>query len=288
MRLVLVTGMAGAGKSVALRGLEDAGYFCVDNLPPELLTELVKLQQGYGVERIAIAIDARSVHSLPSLHGILQTLQSQGVAVQQIFLDASDEVLMLRFSETRRRHPLSNNPLHSGNMGVASAIRQERELLEALRQHDWQVQVVDTTHLRASQLLSHIKNLVGQPSHSGLNVVLQSFAFKKGLPLDANFVIDARMLPNPFYEPGLRTLTGQDQPVQDFLAQQEKVNQMQDMLEGFLLAWLPEMAQEHRSYVNIAIGCTGGQHRSVYLVERLYDIIKDQWPVTKRHRELDQ
>ncbi len=283
--VVILTGMAGAGKSVALRGLEDAGFFCVDNLPPELLQEFVKLQGQHGVQRIAIAIDARSVRSLPKLSGVLQALQAQGVQVQQIFLDASDEVLKLRFSETRRRHPLSGDSRFVGDMGVANAIAQERELLQDIREQS-QVQLVDTSHLRAAQLLTHIKTLVGQSIDSHLSVVLQSFAFKKGLPLDANFVVDARMLPNPFYEDGLRVLTGQDAPVQAFLSQQPSVREMEEMVLEFLHKWLPAMAQEHRSYVNIAIGCTGGQHRSVYLVERIYQALAENWAVTKRHREL--
>ncbi len=284
MRLVLVTGMAGAGKSIALRGLEDAGYFCVDNLPPELLQELIALQYQRGTERMAVAIDARSVRSLPALAGVLEQLQAKGVQVQQLFLDASDEVLVRRFSETRRRHPLSGSHLDAGDMSVLQAIAAERQLLQSIREAE-KVHVLDTSHLRSAQLLDHIKQFLSRGSDS-LTVVLQSFGFKHGLPLDANFVFDVRMLPNPFYETALRPLTGRDAAVAQYLAEHESVQQMQAHILAFLQPWLPAMAAEHRSYVNVAIGCTGGQHRSVYLVEQLHTALSADWPSIKRHREL--
>lgn len=284
MNLVLVTGMAGAGKSIALRGLEDAGYFCVDNLPAELLQNLLDLQRQQGRQRVAIAIDARSVASLPALSGILQSLRSSGVALQQLFLDASDEVLVRRFSETRRRHPLSGSHLDTGDMSVLQAIAAERTLLQAMRDEDY-THVIDTSHLRTAQLLAHIKQLIAR-EQGGLSVVLQSFGFKHGLPLDANFVFDVRMLPNPFYEVDLRPLTGCDAPVAQYLAEHASVQQMQAHILAFLQPWLPAMAAEHRSYVNVAIGCTGGQHRSVYLVEQLQAALGQDWTVIKRHREL--
>ncbi len=284
MNLVLVTGMAGAGKSIALRGLEDAGYFCVDNLPPELLQELIALQRQRGTERMAVAIDARSVRSLPALAGVLEQLQAKGVQVQQLFLDASDEVLVRRFSETRRRHPLSGSHLDAGDMSVLQAIAAERQLLQSIREAE-KVHVLDTSHLRSAQLLDHIKQFLSRGSDS-LTVVLQSFGFKHGLPLDANFVFDVRMLPNPFYETALRPLTGRDAAVAQYLAEHESVQQMQAHILAFLQPWLPAMAAEHRSYVNVAIGCTGGQHRSVYLVEQLHTALSADWPSIKRHREL--
>ena len=284
MNLILVTGMAGAGKSIALRGLEDAGYFCVDNLPPELLQELIALQYQRGTERMAVAIDARSVRSLPALAGVLEQLQAKGVQVQQLFLDASDEVLVRRFSETRRRHPLSGSHLDTGDMSVLQAIAAERQLLQSIREAE-KVHVLDTSHLRSAQLLDHIKQFLSRGSDS-LTVVLQSFGFKHGLPLDANFVFDVRMLPNPFYETALRPLTGRDAAVAQYLAEHESVQQMQAHILAFLQPWLPAMAAEHRSYVNVAIGCTGGQHRSVYLVEQLHTALSADWPSIKRHREL--
>lgn len=284
MNLVLVTGMAGAGKSIALRGLEDAGYFCVDNLPAELLQNLLDLQRQQGRRRVAIAIDARSVASLPALSGILQSLRSSGVALQQLFLDASDEVLVRRFSETRRRHPLSGSHVDTGDMSVLQAIAAERTLLQSMRDEAY-THVVDTSHWRTAQLLGYIKQLISSGQDS-LTVVLQSFGFKHGLPLDANFVFDVRMLPNPFYEPNLRPLTGCDAPVAQYLAEHDSVQAMQAQVLAFLRAWLPAMSAEHRSYVNVAIGCTGGQHRSVYLVEQLQAALGQDWTVIKRHREL--
>jgi UPF0042 nucleotide-binding protein len=284
MNLVLVTGMAGAGKSIALRGLEDAGYFCVDNLPAELLQNLLDLQRQQGRQRVAIAIDARSVASLPALSGILQNLQAAGVALQQIFLDASDEVLVRRFSETRRRHPLAGSHADAGDLSVLQAIAAERQLLQSVRDEAY-THVVDTSHWRTAQLLGYIKQLISS-GQEGLTVVLQSFGFKHGLPLDANFVFDVRMLPNPFYEANLRPLTGCDAPVAQYLAEHDSVRAMQKGILDFLQAWLPAMAAEHRSYVNVAIGCTGGQHRSVYLVEQLQAALQAQWTVVKRHREL--
>jgi UPF0042 nucleotide-binding protein len=284
MHLVLVTGMAGAGKSIALHGLEDAGYFCVDNLPPTLLAELVALQRQYGTTHMAVAIDARSVRSLPALAGALEQLQAGDVQVQQLFLDASDEVLVRRFSETRRRHPLSGSHLDTGDMSVLQAIAAERALLQSIREAE-RVHVLDTSHLRTAQLLDHIKQFLSQGSDQ-LTVVLQSFGFKHGLPLDANFVFDVRMLPNPFYETALRPLTGRDAPVAQYLAEHDSVQAMQTHILAFLRPWLPAMAAEHRSYVNVAIGCTGGQHRSVYLVEQLHAALSADWPCIKRHREL--
>ena len=282
--LVLVTGMAGAGKSIALRGLEDAGYFCVDNLPAELLQSLLDLQRQQGRRRVAIAIDARSTASLPALSGILQSLRSSGVALQQLFLDASDEVLVRRFSETRRRHPLAGGQDDNSQRGVLQAIAAERQLLQRMRDEAY-THVVDTSHWRSAQLLTYIKQLIGNEAED-LVLVLQSFGFKHGLPLDANFVFDVRMLPNPFYEAALRPLTGCDAPVAAYLAEHDSVVAMQTQILAFLQAWLPAMSAEHRSYVNVAIGCTGGQHRSVYLVEQLQAALQAEWTVIKRHREL--
>ena len=286
MHLVLVTGMAGAGKSIALRGLEDAGYFCVDNLPAELLQNLLDLQRQQGRQRVAIAIDARSVASLPALLGILRNLRSSGVALQQFFLDASNEVLVCRFSETRRRHPLSGSHVDAGDMSVLQAIVAERQLLQSVRDEAY-THVIDTSHWRTAQLLAHIKELISSGQES-LTVVLQSFGFKHGLPLDANFVFDVRMLPNPFYEAHLRPLSGCDAPVAQYLAEHGSVQRMQAQILAFLQAWLPDMSAEHRSYVNVAIGCTGGQHRSVYLVEQLQALLQQDWTVIKRHREIQR
>lgn len=279
-QLVLVTGMAGAGKSIALNGLEDAGFFCVDNLPPELIVPLLEQQQRNGTERIAIAVDARSVRSLPALGDVLAQLRQQNTQIELIFLSASDEVLLRRFSETRRRHPMAGQQL-----SLQQAIQAERLLLQSLEGLE-QVHVIDTSQMRTAQLLTYVKSLVAQPG-DGLRLVLQSFAFKRGLPLDANFVFDVRSLPNPYYEPALRPLTGMDAPVAEYLDAQADAQAMLAGISQFLLQWLPSMAHEHRSYVTVAIGCTGGQHRSVYMVEKLYARLQGIWPISKRHREQD-
>ena len=284
--LIVVTGMAGAGKSVVLNALEDAGYYCVDNLPPELMREFVALKASHDVDRIAIAIDVRSRNSLDCIPERIAQLQSDGVQIKTFFLDASTEVLVRRFSETRRKHPLFSRADELNAQGLAQAIEQERETLQGLRAADG-VHIIDTSQSRNAQLQTQIKQLLAQNA-DGLTIVLQSFGFKRGLPLDANFVFDVRMLPNPFYEPALRPLTGCDQPVAEFLAAQSTVKAMQADIGNFLLVWLPHMAYEHRSYVTVAIGCTGGQHRSVYLVERLYEKLSPTWPTIKRHREFPQ
>ena len=281
--LVVVTGMAGAGKSVVLNALEDAGYYCVDNLPPELMHDFVALKSSHDVDRIAIAIDVRSRNSLACIPDRLAQLQKDGVQIKTFFLDASTDVLVRRFSETRRKHPLFNRADELNSQSLAQAIEQERETLQDLRMNDG-VHIIDTSQTRNAQLQTHIKQLIAQNA-DGLTIVLQSFGFKRGLPLDANFVFDVRMLPNPFYEPDLRPLTGCDAPVADFLRSHASVASMQSDIGNFLLSWLPNMAYEHRSYLTVAVGCTGGQHRSVYLVERLYEKLSPTWPTIKRHRE---
>ena len=291
LEAVLITGMSGSGKSVALRALEDAGYYCVDNLPPELLLSFVALEQQSGAERVAIAVDVRSATALPLVPAQLRTLQDQGVTVRPLFLDATTETLVRRFSETRRRHPLSSNRpgaqaselAQDQQHALVDAIELERELLSDLRE---QAHVIDTSVIRASQLQAHVKSLLSAPI-SQLTLVFESFAFKRGIPVDADFVFDVRMLPNPHYEPSLRDLTGRDAPVVAFLQQHPDVEQMYGHIESFLNHWLEPLARDHRSYVTVAIGCTGGQHRSVYLVEKLAQAFGARWIALKRHRELD-
>lgn len=289
LELILITGMSGSGKSVALHALEDAGYFCVDNLPPELLLSFVALEQQHGARRVAIAMDVRSATSLPLVPAQLRELRQQGLNVRPLFLDATTDTLVRRFSETRRRHPLSQRT-DAGATGVATdqhralveSIELERELLADLRE---QAHVIDTSVLRAGQLQAHVKELLAA-ALSQLTLVFESFAFKRGIPVDADYVFDVRMLPNPHYEPALRDLTGMDAPVIDYLQQAPEVEQMYSHIEGFLQRWLEPLARNHRSYVTVAIGCTGGQHRSVYLVERLAAAFGGQWTTLKRHREI--
>lgn len=283
LELVLVTGMSGSGKSVALAALEDAGHYCVDNLPPELLEAFVALQTGRRSRKLAVAIDARSKASLPELPALLHKLTDAGVALTCVFLDASDDALVRRFSETRRAHPLSmlassDQDKHS----LLETIQLERELLAVIKE---QALVIDTTLLKPARLLTQIKDMVGQ-AHQGLTLVFESFAFKRGLPLDADFVFDVRMLPNPHYDPALRHLTGRDAPVATFLSEQPDVQRMLGHISGFLTTWLPELQADNRSYVTVAVGCTGGQHRSVYLVEKLTQAFAASWHARSRHREL--
>lgn len=283
LEIVLITGMSGSGKSVALHALEDAGYYCVDNLPPELLGAFVALEHKHHGNRVAIAMDVRSASSLPQVPQQLQKLRAQGIPVQSLFLDASTETLVRRFSETRRRHPLSNDDSLVGRGALVQVIELERELLAPLRE---QAHVIDTSNIRAAQLQSYVKSLMATMP-SALLLVFQSFAFKRGIPLDADYVFDVRMLPNPFYEPSLRELTGLDAPVIEFLRQHDDVARMQEHITQFLSQWLDALASGQRSYVTVAIGCTGGQHRSVYLVEQLAQAFNTRWKVLRRHRELD-
>jgi RNase adapter protein RapZ len=283
LELMLITGMSGSGKSVALHALEDAGYYCVDNLPPELLASFIALEQQQHVERIGIAMDVRSATSLPQLPTQLAKLREAGVRVKTIFLDANTETLVHRFSETRRRHPLSSSQANDQRRDLIDAIEMERDLLSQLRENS---HVIDSSQIRSTQLQSYIKQLIQAPSQQ-LTLVFESFGFKRGIPLDADFVFDVRMLPNPHYDPLLRTKTGRDPEVALFLSDEPDVRAMQQHIQEFLSTWLPKLAQDHRSYVTVGIGCTGGQHRSVYLVEALASSFASSYVTLRRHREMD-
>jgi UPF0042 nucleotide-binding protein len=278
MDIILITGMSGSGKSVALHALEDAGFYCVDNLPPELLIPFVKLEEQHQERRLAIAIDVRSANSLYLMPEQMNLLHDMGMTVKSVFLDANSDTLQRRYSESRRKHPLS-----SGDKALLETIGFERELLADLRDR---AHVIDTSLLRSAQLQTYIKTLVSAPS-AQLTLVFESFGFKRGIPTDADYVFDVRMLPNPHYESALRPLTGRDEPVQAYLRQSEAFMQMQLQIEGFLKHWIPAIERDHRSYVTVAIGCTGGQHRSVFMVEQLAQNFGTRWLTLKRHRELD-
>jgi len=283
LEVVVITGMSGSGKSVALHALEDAGYYCVDNLPPELLASFVALEHAHHGQRVAVAMDVRSATALPLVPQQLKRLRDEGVVVRSLFLDATTGTLVRRFSETRRRHPLSQDELLEGRRALVQTIELERQLLAELRD---QSHVIDTSVLRPAQLLSYVKELLSvKPGQ--LTLVFESFAFKHGVPFDSDYVFDVRMLPNPHYEPALRALTGRDAPVAEFLRAQPEVALMQSHIAQFLEHWLGALAQNHRSYVTVAIGCTGGQHRSVYLVEQLGEHFSADWSTLRRHRELD-
>ncbi|HYP82037.1 RNase adapter RapZ [Variovorax sp.] len=285
--VILITGMSGSGKSVALHALEDAGYYCVDNLPPELLAPFVALDRPHQPRRVAIAMDVRSGESFPLIPQQLAAMRQQGVVLRSLFLDSTTDALVRRFSETRRRHPLSRQEAAiegpERHRALVQAIELERELLADLRDG---ADIIDTSLIRSSQLQSYIKDLVAAP-HSALTLVFESFAFKRGVPLDADYVFDVRMLPNPHYVPTLRPLTGCDAPVAQWLREHDEVLRMYDDIEGFLGRWLDAMSRDHRSYVTVAIGCTGGQHRSVFLVEQLARTFGARWATIKRHRELE-
>jgi UPF0042 nucleotide-binding protein len=285
IRLVLVTGMSGSGKSVALTALEDVGFYCVDNLPPELLESFISLEQGMRADKVAIAMDVRSAKSLPGLPQRLAKLEQthkRNLHLTTLFLDATTDTLVRRFSETRRLHPLSLKSANDQHRSLTDAIEHERELLAELRE---QALVIDTSLIRPAQLRSQIKDLLGA-TQAPLTLVFASFAFKRGIPMDADFVFDVRMLPNPHYEPALKALTGRDPPVAQFLQAQPDVQRMREQLTGFLHDWLPQMLRDHRSYVTVAIGCTGGQHRSVFLVEELARVFSSDWSTRVRHREI--
>jgi UPF0042 nucleotide-binding protein len=283
--VVLITGISGSGKSVALHALEDAGYFCVDNLPPELLMDFVRLElDRYNRRQVAVAVDARTAASLPALIDLIDKLQRKGTKIRSIFLDANTPALVRRYSETRRPHPLSmTDQARDQGHALLDAIEQERGLLQALREVST---VLDTSQLRPAQLRSWVRDLVGATTAS-LTLVFESFAFKHGVPLDADFVFDLRVLPNPFYVKELRPLTGRDAAVARFLDEQPEAGELLTQIETFLRRWIPGFESDQRSYLTVALGCTGGQHRSVYGVELLARRFKDRNATLVRHRELD-
>ena len=283
MEIILITGMSGSGKSVALHALEDAQFYCVDNLPPELLIPFVELENGQQEERLAIAIDVRSAASLYMMPEQLAILRERGMTVKSLFLDATTDVLLRRYSETRRRHPLSAKAQIENEKALLETIEFERDLLSQLRE---QAHVIDTSMLRSAQLQSYVKSMVSAPA-AKLTLVFESFGFKRGIPMDADYVFDVRMLPNPHYESELRPLTGRDAPVKAYLEKFEEVAQMKQQIQDFIAHWLVALERDHRNYITVAIGCTGGQHRSVYLVEQLALAFAPQWLTLKRHRELD-
>lgn len=283
-QVVLVTGISGSGKSVALHALEDAGFFCVDNLPPELLRDFIRLEHERGSTRVAVAVDVRTAGSLPYLGPVIGELRREGVDVRLLFLDAATDVLMRRYSETRRPHPLTTFGRDGDRLqALEESIELERLLLAELRDIS---SVIDTSQLRPVQLRHWVRDMVGA-RRPALTLVFESFAFKNGVPLDADFVFDMRVLPNPFYVRELRSLTGQDPPVAEYLQAQPEVGEMLGQIERFLRRWLPGFASDQRSYVTVALGCTGGQHRSVYGVEWLARQFAGSEATLVRHRELD-
>jgi RNase adapter protein RapZ len=273
--LVLVSGLSGSGKSIALKVLEDAGYYCVDNLPATQLTEVVDFLRDAGHERVAVSVDARSA-ALASLPEHVARLKQRGSDVRVLYLEANTPTLLRRFSETRRRHPLG------GAQTLPEAIERERALLEEVAPLG---QRIDTSDLQPRVLQNWIRDLLGL-GPGALTLLFESFAYKDGLPLDADWVLDCRMLPNPHYDPQLRPLTGRDAPVIDYLTRDATVQRWLEDARALLTRWLPEIVRENRSSVTVAIGCTGGRHRSVYAAERLAADFRKDWQVLVRHRGL--
>lgn len=285
MRLLIVSGTSGAGKSVVLHALEDVGCYCIDNLPMALLPALAEEMHRAAeplYDTIAAGIDARNLNNdFAAFPALLRKMQQDGFHCEVVFVDANDETLIKRFSETRRPHPLS-----MGDVPLEEAILQERLMLKPIS-NKADVQL-DTTRTNVHQLRDLVQKRIGQHHGESMSILLESFGFKHGLPMEADFVFDVRCLPNPHWEPHLRSLTGKDPEIAHFLENHFEVNRMYQEIRDFLESWLPRFAADKRSYMTIAIGCTGGQHRSVYFVERLAAHWRQHQPhrVITRHREL--
>jgi UPF0042 nucleotide-binding protein len=278
-QIVLISGLSGSGKSVALRVLEDAGFFSMDNLPLSFVTPVVQELLDRGEQRIALTLDVRGGESITPLPGILAGLRKQKLDVRLLFLDASDQDLVRRFSETRRPHPLAD-----GRLSIAECITLERSLLEAAGEN---AQRIDTTNTSPNTLRALVRDIV-QLDPSRLTLFFESFGFKHGIPLDADMVFDVRCIPNPFYDPKLRPLTGLHPEIGQFLEKLPTTHRMYEDILQFVSRWAPDFVRDNRTSLTIAIGCTGGQHRSVYLAERLAQALRPQYAVRVIHRELTQ
>lgn len=285
MKLVIISGLSGSGKTIALHTLEDMGYYCIDNLPVGLLDALSQEFSDHNtgkVDKVAVGIDARNhAEQIGHFPAFLASCSERGIDCRTLFLQADSQTLLQRFSETRRKHPLSGP-----DMTLADAIEAERALLAPVAgEADL---FIDTSRTNIHQLRELVRECIGGGESSGLSVVLRSFGFKHGIPVDADIVFDVRCLPNPHWEPGLRHQTGLDRDVIEFLDREPSVNELCDDIEKFLARWVPCYDKDNRSYLSVAIGCTGGQHRSVYLVERIVARLGDRFGnIVKRHRELE-
>ena len=261
MELIIISGRSGSGKSVALRALEDIGYYCIDNLPLALFSQSIEILKN-NQEAVAISLDIRNIPESPvMLEQVLQQLPPN-IKVKIIFLDCERSVLIRRYSDSRRLHPLSVK-----NMTLAAGLDIERELLEPIFQHA--DLVIDTTHISTHELAEKLRQFLRGKSEKELNIVFESFGFKYGIPLDADYVFDVRFLPNPHWDPQLRPMTGLDEPVIDFLNRHNDVHNFIYTTRNYIETWLPLLEQNNRSYLTIAIGCTGGKHRSVYIAQQL-------------------
>ncbi|HEY9209927.1 MAG TPA: RNase adapter RapZ [Methylotenera sp.] len=275
-QLIIVTGLSGSGKSIALRALEDSGYYCIDNLPATMLPSLSDHLTTVNHNLVAISIDSRSA-AIETLPAYIELLKSQNVDTRVLYLESNVETLVKRFSETRRKHPLSKD-----TTTLAESIAFERDLLGNLGSLG---HVIDTSNLSANTLRGWVKDVVSS-EHAGLTLLFTSFGFKHGIPLDADFVFDVRCLPNPHYDPNLRELTGKDEQIKAYLEVHDSVQEMLSDIRAYVEKWLPCFVMDNRGYLTVAIGCTGGQHRSVYMVEQLSQYFQSQQKVLTRHREL--
>lgn len=285
MKLVIISGRSGSGKSTALNLLEDEGYYCIDNLPVALIPEVMSHlhnSDARDYSKVAICIDARNaINDLSKFVSVIAATTEQD-DLDVVFLDTDEQQLIKRFSETRRRHPLSNE-----QTALAEAIVNERKILEPIA--DIATLTIDTSNMSLHELRSLLKARLLEKQGPGISILFESFGFKQGIPVDADIVYDIRILPNPHWDPLLRSLTGKDKPVVKFLNQQYEVEEMFKDISGYLKKWLPRFENNNRSYITIAIGCTGGQHRSVYMAARLHQFFSDQYKnVQIRHRELDR
>ena len=280
MDLTIVSGLSGSGKTVALQALEDIGYYCIDNLPANLLPHFASSLMHNPDSRAAVGIDIRNRHFLETLGDSLASLKRLGIEFRILYLYADEDTLIKRFSETRRRHPLTNL-----STSLVDGIRLEHQLLTSLAQSA--NMEIDSSHITPHELRSQVRNLVGARDGEAMMLQVVSFGHKHGNPSDADFVFDVRCLPNPYWEKSLREKTGVDQEVIDFLKSSPSTIAMIDQLYNFLTEWLPAFKEENRSYITIAIGCTGGRHRSVYVAEQLAEKLKDDDSrVHLRHRDL--
>lgn len=281
MRLVVISGRSGSGKSSALHVLEDCGFYCIDNLPIGLLDDLVlETHNEERLKKVAVSVDARNLaHTFEQIQNTLHNLPHHEYKLEVIYLDAGDDVLLQRFSATRRKHPLTNDAT-----SLSEAIDQERHLLEPIA--NIADLTLDTTSMSVHELRFLIKKRVAEKEGSDIAILFKSFGFKYGIPKDADYVFDVRNLPNPYWDPALRQFTGRDKEIQDFLSSKEEVGRMQRDIAQFVDNWLPSFIEANRSYMTIAIGCTGGQHRSVFMAEQLAGQFRDQFAnVQVRHRE---
>ena len=278
MKIVLISGLSGSGKSVALKLLEDLGYYCVDNLPMSLLPSLVMHHIGQDeIEQLGISVDIRSRIDIHEAEKQIAALRAEGHEIDVLFLEAEEGVLVRRFSETRRGHPLSGQSLT-----LLESLQQERAWLSPLREIAY---CIDTSKMNAQQLRYSVQQWL-KLENKGLLVILESFGFKYGVPTNVDFLFDMRSLPNPYYDPQLRPFNGMDKEIQDYLDDQPLAQEMLADISGFLTRWLPRLQVESRSYVTVGIGCTGGQHRSVYVVEQLAARLKGKYQLLVRHRQV--